>query len=262
MEATPQIVETLTEFYRNENRPVVILLIGRVILQLLERSVESKTAFLRNFEKQLLFEASLALEIIKMIVNYFSVNRKSISNLVENKKIPENGVRILAKLLQMRSHFLTEHNSYKNLPTIPVDVKEGLGSVFISPVVDFIETYHNDRQLGGLIDGLTMLILAINMHEPSNLIKAVAVRQKISGFSERIMILNNSIPDTEDYIDLLPLKFIENIYASKASSHFLGGNDLAVLIRMAERGIQKGSRMLIFLEFEVFFLKYFFLKYF
>ena len=50
MEATPQIVETLTEFYRNENRPVVILLIGRVILQLLERSVESKTAFLRNFE--------------------------------------------------------------------------------------------------------------------------------------------------------------------------------------------------------------------
>ena len=54
------------------------------------------------------------------------------------------------------------------------------------------------------------------------------------------MILVNSIPDTEDYIELLPLKFMENIYASKASSHFLGGSDLAVLIRMAERGIQTG----------------------
>merc|ERR1712226_52645 len=213
MENSPQIIETLAEFYRQEIRPAVRLLIGRVILQLLERSVESKTAFLRNLEKQLLFEASLALEIIKTIVNYFSVNKKSVQELVDNKKIPENGVRILAKLLQMRSHFMTETNSYKNLPSIPVDVKESLGSVFISPVVDFIETYHNDRQLGGLIDGLTLLILAINMHDPSNLIKAVAVRQKIGGFSERIMILVNSIPDTDDYIELLPLKFMENIYA-------------------------------------------------
>merc|ERR1712048_552 len=51
------------------------------------------------------------------------------------------------------------------------------------------------------------------------------------------MIMANGIPDTEDYIELLPLKFIENIYGSKASSHFLGGNDLAVLISMAQRGI-------------------------